>query len=210
MSGTRSSRRARTIRCCSCRTSPRRRIRRAIPSKHRNAAPCRLPCSLSRRYRESRSETAWRDSAFDEQRHQRIRAALAAPVPVQLRIKRRALREHVGGVEVLPRAEYARRAVLQPDFHLAGEDEYPLRRRRAVELAAEPDRALAQLVAARGQHRRQARLRRAFAERDAFLPPARFSVVARIQHDFREGLHVARSLLALGLFPKEVPMKLAA
>src|SRR5687767_7136802 len=84
---------------------------------------------------------------LEEQRDQRMRAALRAPVPVHLRIEAGAFGQRVGGKEMLARPEQARAAVLQPDFHLAAQDENPLRLRRAVPLAAEAYRAVAQLIA---------------------------------------------------------------
>src|SRR6185503_10946593 len=95
-----------------------------------------------------------------------------APVPMDLRIERRAGRQRVGGKEMLARLEEARAAVLQPDLHLARQDEHPLRLRRAVPLAAEADRAMAQLVAAGREYAREQRLRRSLREGDRFLAPA--------------------------------------
>ncbi|MBK7314443.1 MAG: hypothetical protein IPI80_12150 [Burkholderiales bacterium] len=53
---------------------------------------------------------------------------------------------------MLPRFEDARDAALQADLHLPTQNETPLWCTGAVELAAKPDRAGAQLVALRGKH----------------------------------------------------------
>src|SRR3954469_25970600 len=95
---------------------------------------------------------------------------------MQLGVEAGAGRQHIGGEEMFARPEAPRAAVAQTDLHFAAQDENPLRRGGAVPLAAEADRTLAQLVAPGGKERRQARLRRAFAERDGFLAPARAAV----------------------------------
>src|SRR5690349_18403833 len=87
---------------------------------------------------------------------------------------------------MLARPEAPRAAVAQADLHFAAQDEDPLRRGGAVPLAAEADRTLAQLIAARGVKRRQARLRRALAERDGFITPARATVAVGEQHALGE------------------------
>ena len=74
-------------------------------------------------------------------------------MPVDLGIERGAWGKYVGSVAMVARLEDPQAAVLQPDLHFSGEDENPLRLRRAVELAAKADRALAQLIAGRGEYR---------------------------------------------------------
>jgi molybdate transport system substrate-binding protein len=101
-------------------------------------------------------------SGLHEQREKRVFAALRAPVAVDVRIEARAFGQPICRVEVVPRPEDARFPIPQADFHLAAEDEHPLRLRRAVPLAAEAHRARAQLVAAAGENLRQHRLRIAF------------------------------------------------
>src|SRR4030095_5617843 len=54
-------------------------------------------------------------------------------------------------------------------------------------LAAESHRAVAQLVAARGEDLRQQRLRVALGQRDRFLAPFRAPVVGGVKHDLGEG-----------------------
>ena len=51
--------------------------------------------------------------------------------------------------EVLAWVKDARAAVVQPDLHLAAEDEYPLRIRRAMPLAAKAHWAVPQLITRR-------------------------------------------------------------
>src|SRR5581483_3588768 len=133
-----------------------------------------------------------------EQRNERLGAALRAPVSVQIGVEARAGRQHIRGVEMLTRPKAPRAAVAQADLHFAAQDEDPLRRAGAVPLAAKADRALAQLVAAAGEQRREARLRRAFAERDALLAPARAAVALREQHDFGEAHFERYFSMALG------------
>src|SRR4051794_39078538 len=84
---------------------------------------------------------------------------------MERRVERRAGRQQVGGIEVLSGLEYPAR-VAHADLHLTAQDEHPLRIRRAMPLAAKADRAVAQLVARRGQDLRQHRLRVAFSKRD--------------------------------------------
>src|SRR4051812_37184782 len=72
----------------------------------------------------------WNRLAFYKKRHQGLLAPLGAPVPVHLRIERRPGRQRIGRIEVLPRLEKTRAAVLQADLHFSGQDEYPLRLRR--------------------------------------------------------------------------------
>jgi len=81
-----------------------------------------------------------------EQRDQRVRPHLAAGMAMQLRVKGRALGQGVGRVEVIARAEDARRTILQKDFHLPLQHKQPLRRTRAMEVTAKAHRTLAQLV----------------------------------------------------------------
>src|SRR5262249_61480498 len=97
--------------------------------------------------RRARGVGARRSLGLYEQRDQRLGAALRAPVAVQPGVERRAFGQQIRGVEMLARAEAPRRAVAQSDLHLAAQDEDPLRLGRAVPLAAEPDRAVAQLIA---------------------------------------------------------------
>ncbi|MCY1372470.1 hypothetical protein D9M69_596770 [compost metagenome] len=90
---------------------------------------------------------------------------------------------------MVARAEDARTAVLQTDFHLPLKHKQPLRRIGAMELAAEPHRTLAQLQSARGQHRRQAGCGRAFGEVYRFLAESRAAIGVGEQHDLVEGDH---------------------
>src|SRR6266851_5613511 len=96
-----------------------------------------------------RSEKQFR-SVSHEQRDERVRAALSAPMPVDLGIERDAWGKYVGRVMVA-RLEDPQAAILQPDLHFSGEDENPLRLRRAVKLAAKANGTLAQLIAGRGE-----------------------------------------------------------
>src|SRR3954468_3094378 len=109
---------------------------------------------------------------------------------MDFRIERSGVRQRVGGKEVLAGAEGAR-AVAHADFHLAPQDEDPLRLRRAVPFAFEPDRAMPQLVAPAGEHARERRLRRSFVERDWLFPKFRFSVFIGKQNHLRE-VHCVR------------------
>src|SRR5450830_140118 len=93
-------------------------------------------------------------SASHEQGHQRVRADLPAPVAMHRRVECCAGWQQIGGVEMLTCLEDAGAAVLQADVHFAAENEHPLRRDRAVELAAKADRAVAQLVAGRREYGR--------------------------------------------------------
>src|SRR4030081_1544901 len=97
-----------------------------------------------------RSEKQFR-SVSHEQRDERVRAALSAPVPVDLGIERDAWGKYVGRVAMVARLEDPQAAVLQPDLHFSGEDENPLRLRRAVKLAAKANGTLPQLIAGRRQ-----------------------------------------------------------
>src|SRR5258708_28631830 len=124
-----------------------------------------------------------------KQRHQRVLAALRAPVPVQLRIERSAFGQRVGRIEMLPRLEHAAAAVLQADLHLSRQNEYPLRLGRAVPLAPEADRAVAQLVAGGRQDFREHRLRRAFGQLERLLAEPGAAVLVREQNYFAEGGH---------------------
>src|ERR1051325_6077517 len=121
-----------------------------------------------------------------EERDQRLRAALGAPVSMQRRIEARPWREHIGGVEVLARPEAPHRAVAQTDLHLAAEDEHPLRIGRAMPRAAKPDRAVAQLMGRRRKHLVEQRLRIAFAKRDPFLSESGAAITVGEEHDLRE------------------------
>src|SRR6266850_2124418 len=93
-----------------------------------------------------RSENRFR-SVSHEQRNERVRPTLSAPMPVDLGIERGAWGKYVGRVAMVTRLEDSQAAVLQPDLHFSGEDENPLRLRRAMELAAKADGTLAQLIA---------------------------------------------------------------
>src|SRR5690349_24973416 len=104
---------------------------------------------------------------------------------VQLGVESRAGREQVGSIEVLAGLEDAS-TVAHADLHLALQDEHPLRRRRAVPLAAEPYRAVAQLVARGGEHLGEHRLRGALGEGDLFLLEFRAPVAIGVEHDLRE------------------------
>ena len=53
-------------------------------------------------------------------------------MPVDLGIERGAWGKYVGRVAMVARLEDPQAAVLQPDLHFSGEDENPLRLRRAV------------------------------------------------------------------------------
>src|ERR1700730_17972175 len=86
--------------------------------------------------------------------------------------------------------EYPRAAVLQPDLHFAAEYEHPLRDRRTVRRAAKADRAIPQLVAARGEYGRHHHLRRACDERDFFLAKGGAAVRGGEQYGLAEVLHL--------------------
>jgi hypothetical protein len=104
-------------------------------------------------------------SAAHEQRDQRLGAdwRLQWPCTAGRRWRRR---QHVGRKEVLARPEGARSCRPAGRSPCAAQDEDPLRRLGAVEVAAKAHRALAQLAAAAGHQRRQPRLRLAFGQRD--------------------------------------------
>src|SRR5436190_6398376 len=104
---------------------------------------------------------------------------------MQVGVESRAVREEVGSIEVLARPEDAA-AVAHADFHLALQDEDPLRRRRAMPLAAEAHRAVAQLIAGGGEHLGEHRLRVALAERDRFLLESRAPIGVAVEHDLGE------------------------
>src|SRR6266581_80444 len=86
-------------------------------------------------------------SGSHKQCDERLLAALRAPVAVQFRVEGCAFGQRVGRIEVLSRLEHAAAAIVQADLHLSRQNEYPLRLGRAVPLAPEADRAVAQLVA---------------------------------------------------------------
>src|SRR5450830_404610 len=86
-------------------------------------------------------------SVAQEHGHQRVWPHLPAPMPMHRRVEHRAGRQGVGRIEVLAGPEHARDPALQPDLHLALQNEHPLRLARAMEIAAKAHRAVAQLVA---------------------------------------------------------------
>src|SRR6185503_14889678 len=92
--------------------------------------------------------------------------------------------------------EDPRRAVSQPDLHLALQNEHPLRLRRAMPLAAKTDRAVAQLVAGGGKNLREHRLRSAFPEPHVFLAEFRMAVAVGVEDDLGECLHKGLPALA--------------
>src|SRR4029079_3205691 len=96
------------------------------------------------------------------------------------RIESRARREGVGGEKMIAGTEHPDRPVLEPDFHFAAEDEDPLRLRRAMPLAAEADRAVAQLVSRRREHIRKHGLRVATGESNGFVAPVACAVALRV------------------------------
>lgn len=71
-----------------------------------------------------------------KQRHQRVRADLAAPVAVDRCVKGRALGQHVGAEKVFAWAKYTRLTTLQANLHLPAQNENPLGEARAVKGAA--------------------------------------------------------------------------
>ena len=66
------------------------------------------------------------------------------------------LRQQVSREKMLARPKYLGRAVLQPNLHLALQDEHPLRVAADMELAPEAHRAFAQLQAMGRQQGAQA------------------------------------------------------
>src|SRR5690349_781398 len=122
---------------------------------------------------------------------------------VQLGVESRAGRKQVGSIEVLAGLEDAT-AVAHADLHLALQDEDPLRRRRAVPLAAETHRAVAQLVAGRGEHLGEHRLRVALGERDLLLLEPRASIAIGVKHDLGE-VHARYFSMAFGLSAMPCP-----
>src|SRR4051812_9302587 len=102
---------------------------------------------------------------------------------MQFFVEGRSLGKRVCGVEMLSGPEDARGALAKADFHLALEDEHPLRLWRAMPCAAEAGRALSQLVAGRREDGGKRRLRGPVGKRHRFLPPAGTTVAIRIEDD---------------------------
>src|SRR5450631_2558982 len=110
---------------------------------------------------------------------------------MDVRLESRAFRNGIGGVEMLSGLEDARRAVVQADFHLAGQYEYPLRLGCAVKQTAEANRALSQLIARGRKHRREHRLRGAFGQRDLLLAKFGAAVEIGVENEFGKRCHGA-------------------
>lgn len=96
---------------------------------------------------------------------------------------------------MLTRLEDTRHTALQANLHQPTQDETPLRRTRAMKLAAKPYRAGAQLITARGKHFGQHGLWRSLIQRHGLFTKPGTPIGISEQDGFGKRSHTAKLTL---------------
>ena len=127
-----------------------------------------------------------------KQSGQRLITHLAAPMAMDRGVEGSALGQKVGAEKVVAWAEDAAvaagrlRVAVHADLHLPFQNEHPLRRASAMELAAKAHRAAAQLVTAAGKHLGQHSRRLTLVQGNGFFFETRPAVGAGVQNGLLE------------------------
>ena len=104
-------------------------------------------------------------------------------------VKRGSFGQHVCRIKMLTRFKDARHAALHPNLHLPTQNETPLRRAGAMELAAKTHRAGAQLITARRKNFRQHGLRRTLRQGHGLFAKPGAAIGVGKQNGFGESGH---------------------